>query len=227
VEANGAVIIDNLWGCGMNVEPFEWNVVVVGYWNPAILTPSGIAKRVFGLDDGSPISVEVPMDGMAPPRVRSDSLIVTAEPGRLMINTDPPSLRNLDQARKAAVKAISSLPETPLTAAGFNIRLKLDSLPSKLTDAIEISGDNLLADAGYRIESSSIRRSLACGQGHINLAVHNGSVDDIKIDINFHRQSSVNSELQEWLEMSSTDVENSCGKILKTWVGIKFEEEWR
>ena len=38
----------------MTVEALDWNVVVAGFWNPAILTPSGIARRLFGLPEETP-----------------------------------------------------------------------------------------------------------------------------------------------------------------------------
>ncbi len=60
---------------------FDWDVVVVGFWNPAILTPAGIWKRLFELEQGTPVELEVPIDGLAPYRVSHEEITVTAERG--------------------------------------------------------------------------------------------------------------------------------------------------
>ena len=51
----------------MNVQPSEWSVIILGAWNPAILTPGGIAQRIFkGACGEHPVDVQVPLDGLAP-----------------------------------------------------------------------------------------------------------------------------------------------------------------
>jgi hypothetical protein len=207
------------------VEPFDWNVVVVGYWNPAILTPSGIARRLFELDEGTPIAVEVPMDGLAPHRVRHDGIIVTADSGRLAISLEVPNLKNLERARQIAIRAIEKLPETPLTAAGFNIRLKLDDPPKQLFEATAADLDKLLSDTDFSIKTMSIRRSIEYGQGLLNLDISQKDGGDMKMEFNFHRQSPVVAELREWLEISCDDVKTACATILEKLAGLEFKEE--
>jgi len=211
----------------MTIEPFDWNVVVVGYWNPAILTPSGIARRLFELDEGTPIAVEVPMDGLAPHRVRHDGIIVTAEPGRLALTVEVPTLTNLERARQIAIRAMDKLPETPLTAAGFNIRLKIDDPPEQLLKATTADADKLLSDASFRIKTMSIRRSIEHGHGLLNLEIRQGNSADTKIEFNFHRQSSALSELREWLETPCHGVKTVCSTILEKLAGLTFEEAWQ
>jgi hypothetical protein len=211
----------------MAIETFDWSVVVAGYWNPAILTPSGIARRLFELDEGTPIAVEVPMDGLAPHRVRHDGIIVTAEPGRLALTVEVPGLANLERARQIAVRAITRLPETPLTAAGFNIRLKLDDPPEQLLNATTADAEKLLSDAGFLIKSRSLRRSIRIGDGLLNLDIRQGDGVDTKIEFNFHRQSSSLVELREWLETPCNDVKRVCSTILEKLAGLKFEEAWQ
>jgi hypothetical protein len=54
----------------MALSPERWSVVIIGRWNRAILTPAGIAKRVFGEPETKLMDVEVPLDGLSPYRVR-------------------------------------------------------------------------------------------------------------------------------------------------------------
>lgn len=211
----------------MAVEPFDWSVIVVGYWNPAILTPSGIARRLFELDEGTPIAVEVPMDGLAPHRVRHEGIIVTAEPGRLTLTVEVPTLTNLSRARQIAIRAMEKLPETPLTAAGFNIRLKLDDPPEQLLNATTAGTNTLLSDAGFTIKTRTTRRSIEHGHGLLNLEIRQDDGADTKMEFNFHRQSSVMAELREWLETSCDDVKTVCSTVLDKLAGLVFEEAWQ
>jgi hypothetical protein len=55
---------------GMPLKPYDWNVVVLGHWNQAILTPQGIAERLFQLPSETEIGIEVPMDAIGPFRVK-------------------------------------------------------------------------------------------------------------------------------------------------------------
>lgn len=191
----------------MSMEAFNWNVVVAGYWNPAILTPSGIGQRLFGLDKGTPVLVEVPIDGgILPYRVRHADLTVTAEMTKLVIEADQPNYEILERAKTTAVKAIVSLPETPFTAAGFNIRWKiLDPLPAGLIERIKCSLDDSLSDASFEIKSRSLRRTLKKDAGLINLDILLS--EESKIEFNFHRQSSKNDELIAWLSFPIAQVE--------------------
>ena len=211
----------------MAVELFDWNVVVVGYWNSAILTPSGIAKRLFELAEGTPIMVEVPMDGLAPHRVRHDGFIVTAEPGRLALTMETPTLTNLERARQIAARAVRALPETPLTAAGFNIRLKLDDAPERLLQDTAAAIDTSLSDAGLIIKSRSVRRSLEHGKGTLNLDVRQAGNGETKIELNFHRQCAEVAELCEWLETPATSIKDVFTTILDRVIGVPFQEAWR
>ncbi|MBK9039205.1 MAG: hypothetical protein IPL83_08600 [Bdellovibrionales bacterium] len=89
----------------MNIEALDWSVVIAGYWNQAILTPAGIAYRLFKKPKDTPVQVEIPLDGIAPYRVRDGSIIIMAQPKRLHIIAEPPCYENL----KELANSISSI----------------------------------------------------------------------------------------------------------------------
>lgn len=205
----------------MNLEPFDWNVVVIGYWNPAILTPAGVGRRLFGLAVGTPLLVEVPIDGLAPHRVKHDGLTVTAELGRLLVHADDPKYALLDRARQIAVRAMSDLPETPLTAAGFNIRFRIGEPSNEFLAATNAGVDNLLSDTGFKIESRSLGRSVKCEDGVLNLSIQQGQ--DSRIELNFDRQSSKREELIEWLQFPLAKVEETVSRVFDKVIQIPLE----
>ena len=193
------------------MEAFDWNVVVVGYWNPAILTPAGIGRRLFGLKEGTPVLIEVPLDGLAPHRVKHDGLTVTAERGQLTVLADDPKYAGLDRARAIAARAIGGLPETPLTAAGYNVRVRMEEPPSDLLTATKAPMDDLLSDASFTIESRGFYRSLSWKNGLLNLNIQHGN--DLRVDLNFHRQSTEQDELLSWLREPIAEVEEVVSRV--------------
>ena len=209
-------------GVKMSVEALNWNVVVAGYWNPAILTPAGITRRLFGLPEGTPVLIEVPMDGLAPYRVRHENLMVTAELGRLVVNADAPKYELLDRAREAAAKAIESLPETPLTAAGYNVRVRVTDPSDALLAATVCPLDGLLSDAAFSIDARGLRRSLKMGDGVLNLGIQQGK--DVTVEFNFHRQSTRRDELLAWLRLPMCDVENTVSVMLEKVIQVPVGE---
>src|SRR5262245_33422873 len=121
----------------MPLEPFDWNVVVLGHWNRAILTPQGIASRLFQIPSETEIGIEVPMDAIGPFRVSHDNLTVMAGGGRLTVEARENNFPSLERAMRVARRGIVSLPETPLLAAGFNIRARGSGEGRRLSPLIE------------------------------------------------------------------------------------------
>lgn len=206
----------------MKLEAFDWNVVIAGYWNRAILTPAGIGRRLFNLEEGTPVLVEVPMDGLAPPRVKNEGLTIIAEMGRLFIGADDSKYASLDRARAIAVNAIESLPETPLTAAGFNIRFRVDEPSDKLLAITSCGADTLLSDSAFVIEERTLKRALNWKDGILNLSINQGQ--SVRIELNFHRQSSKKEDLTTWLKYSIDDVKETVKIILEKVIEIPSGE---
>ncbi|MGD9161455.1 MAG: hypothetical protein PVG39_23785, partial [Desulfobacteraceae bacterium] len=152
------------------LKAFNWNAVVVGKWNPAILTPKGVAKEIFEKDENEPIDVLVPLDAMSPYKVRIDDLFISADFERLIIDCEKNDWKSLEKAMKYSHKAIDALPKTPLTAAGFNVRYELLEDPEEsFFELLEIPLDNLFSDKGLQINRREVRRSLQWEDGLINL----------------------------------------------------------
>jgi len=204
----------------MNLEALGWDVVVAGFWNPAILTPSGIAQRLYDLPEGTPVLVEVSMDWLAPYRVRHNELTATAEMGRLVIAADVPRYEVLDRARQAGVRAMERLPETPVTAAGYNIRLKINEPSDNFLGTVTCGLDALLSDAAFSIDSHRLRRSLRKDGGLINLEISQGK--ETNVSLNFHYQSSKKEDLIAWLKHPIHDVEQTVAVVMEKVISVSI-----
>jgi hypothetical protein len=206
----------------MKVEAYDWNVIVTGSWNRAILNPGGIAKRLFGLEQGTPIEVLVEIDGLGPPRVRYDGFTVVPDAGRLVISTGDNKYTRIEKAREMAIKTIVSLPETPLTAAGFNIRVRVEEPPESIIKVTSPEIDNLFSDNDFIIDERRLHRSLKWKNGILNVNII--YKNDLKVELNFHRSSSKTEDLIAWLNIPIAEVAEATDNIFEKVMNIPIKE---
>ena len=211
------------------IEPFDWNVVINGFWNRAILTPSGIAERLFGIPKGSGFEVFVPVNGLAAPKVKHEGLVVSAEDRELIIGTEHSTFEKLEKAMGVARKALSELPVTPVSAAGFNVRFVSKDYPDELSHINESSIDKSISDAGYEIIICELKRQIAFKEGpfkdgYLNCFVSHHADCTIKVVLNFHKNSKVVKELIDWLDVSEDVLIEGVSQIIEKLMGINLKE---
>jgi hypothetical protein len=190
----------------MPAQAFDWNVVVVGAWNLAILTPQGIARRMFGLEPNVPLQVQVQIavDGAAPMRVTHDRITVIPDLGSITVQPAEQSVTALERAAVAAGRCMTSLPETPVAAAGVNFRYRFDALPEPLIRVLRSSVDDRLADADERINGRAMKRVLPWRNGVLNMDLQQNEDASGVLLFNYHRGSSTIADLTEWLGQVAT-----------------------
>lgn len=213
----------------MIAKPDNWSVQIVGSWNPAILTPGGIAKRLFQLEEGTAINVEIAVDALEPPRVTYDGIIVTAGSDRLLITLKSSRFSELNKALEIGRNAIASLPETPLTAAGFNANYKIVAPTDALLEIFTSGIDDLLSDFEFEIRSRRIRRDLRSkhnvfAKGQLNLSAVIDENHEVFLEFNFHRGSKDRNELKEWLNIHQVDIAGEIEPFLEA-LNISIDEE--
>lgn len=177
----------------------EWNVVVLGSWNVAILTPKGIARRLLQLEDVTPIQVSIAVDSALPPRVIHNDSNIEVSNSRILISSNDATAANLAASSNIAVRALSSLPETPVTAAGVNLIYTFASSPIELADLVTSSCDDLLTDAGYRWVSRLMRRTISLEPGIINIDICDNADLTSYVSLNFHCENHDPEILKSWL----------------------------
>src|SRR5450756_2362659 len=91
-----------------------WNVVVLARWNTAIFSPMYIASELF-LAKAAEVVVEIPINAIAPVRVKYNDLIVLVDETRLVVELAKNEFGLLAMACEVARRAIEALPKTPFT----------------------------------------------------------------------------------------------------------------
>lgn len=200
----------------------DWNVVVVGYWNRAILTPAGIAKRLFEVAEGTPVAVEVPMDVVGAYRVRHEGLTVSLQGTQLIIGSDVSDFRGLGRAMTVAGRAIAALPVTPLIAAGINVRYRQEPVTAPLAGLTKAQLEDHLSDAGFSVSQRTLQLSVAFQQGQLNVSVQTLTEGPCEIVFNFHRTSESTADLQSWLATPIEEVERATNEFLRL-LGVNEE----
>ena len=204
----------------MSLAPVDWSVVIVGRWNRAILTPAGIGTRLFGLKEGTPLEVMLAIDAIAPPRVGHEGIVVVAGSDRLIIQPSTCSFQELERARILARKALSDLPETPVTGVGVNIKYNSNVPLDPIVQIIESSWDNQLSDHSYSIREQAISRSLAWNDGAINLSVSMNEEGEQLIQFNFDFRNAETAKHESWLAVPIEDIESESKKLLIETMGL-------
>ncbi|MFN3751232.1 MAG: hypothetical protein ACK4SR_07655 [Thiobacillus sp.] len=183
----------------MLVQAVDWGVMVVGAWNRAILTPDGIRKRLFGLSDGSTVDIEVAIDRPGAFRVRHDGVIVEPTPMALAIFGETNEQKSIEACCQVASTALSSLPETPVSAAGINYRYRISEMSDAIIEKLECQLDDVLSDDAHEIVGRSIKRTIKVENGVLNLEIVQGEGSDDMVMFNFHLDSADIDALKEWL----------------------------
>ncbi len=211
----------------MALRRLNWSLIVVGRWNRSILTPGGIAKRIFGLGDLEQMKVAVPMDGVSPYQVKhpTNNIIVSTEESRLRIQLDKCDYETLGYAMKAGWNALNSLPETPVLAAGFNIEFhSSESIPS-LAQMIQTPADACLAKFNRgesEILAMSMSRFIRFRNGELRVILSEKEGGS-KLRCNFHRSSSDVGDLKEWLQIPTDEIRDAVGNLLES-LDLEIEE---
>jgi hypothetical protein len=200
----------------MPLNPYEWNVVLVGHWNRAILTPQGIANRLFQLPPETEIGIEVPVDSIGPYRVSHSELVVMVNSVQLIVEATANDFTALQRAMRLAHRAMENLPETPVFAVGFNVRAQGSGDDPQLQPLIDATV--LLWDDRFnRVECPISRRDVTWvgdwqgGRVSVNLT-RDQNDRQVKVQLNFERTGS-REDMANWLARPVEEVKDQIRRI--------------
>lgn len=204
----------------MILPKLEWNVVIIGNWNLAILSPAGIAKRFFHLPEETQIEVMIPLEGVAPIQVRYKGITVIPSADRVIITPVIPNPESFELTKSIAEKVLQQLPETPVHAIGVNFRYGgKDDVPDGVISLLKSETDLPVSDAGFHIIGRSHGRSLSWNKGVLNVSASTKE-DSYQVLFNFELKSSDPTVLADWVKMPVNEFLETIDKLSGTLLNI-------
>lgn len=197
------------------MEPYDWNIVILGHWNRAILTPNWIAQQVFKLPIGTPVNVLVPLDGFAPFQVQNSGITVGPLPDRLLIQLETPNHESLATGLTAMVRAVEALPQTPFRACGINLSFRAAEPPAPLLERTRSASEKLLSDAGYELRTRRRGETLSFHDGTLNIVADIPTIGECRVTMNFDRQASDAKDIAGWLKREPVEYIDEANKLMK------------
>lgn len=211
----------------MEFIPYQWAVVLVGRWNKSILTPARVAQKIYELEENTGLEVKVPIDGISPYQIKHPTKNIKIITGglRLQINLTQMCFSDLKDAMDAGIKTLEWLPETPVSAVGYNVNYIIkEPLPEIIEKFITHKIDARLGE--FAIKKRTLGRTLEYLMGIINISFILKEDCDIDLLFNFHCDSNDFHILIEWLRNPTENIKAFLENVNdKMGIGItNFEE---
>jgi hypothetical protein len=220
----------------MPLTPTDWNAVVIGRWNRALLTPQYIVRELFEEPAETEVRIEFPIDAVGPFRLSHKGLVVVVAGDRLIVEATANDADCLDRARVIALRAVEDLGKTPLAVAGYNLRYRgsrEDQALIALTDDTELRGRKRLADAACKVKGQNV--TWIADWNGVKIALNLMRQEDdpaLGTNINFEcgegnyeyeRRAENRSSIQKWLSEPASAVVTQARKLLTEVLGVPPE----
>ena len=207
----------------MPFAPYDWNAIVLGLWNPGILTPNGVMTLLFQAPENAELGMEVPMDTVGPLRLSYNGLVVIPGSRGLVVEPQQPNYDSLHNAIGIAKRAMEQLPLTPVTEAGFNVRYRLEGeCPELISSTVSHGIDKSLEAAGFSVVRRVLSRTIRWRGGIIQADIIKSEAGYAQLTFNFDRKGD-RASLIEWLSVKSSEVQEVVGKIIFEMLGVHIE----
>lgn len=166
----------------------EWNHVLVGQWNLAILNPDWLNANVF---QNTQIGIEL-LFGLIQPQMKyvSGTVSMVTRADQVIIAVLEPTKEALSTAETVAVRLLESLPVTPVSAIGTNFGYVATDVDPKLAQVFSTSDRDQLSEAGYEISSTSLVRTFTVLDRTLNFRLSQMQDGSVRFNFNYHRDVS-------------------------------------
>ncbi|MFN8138960.1 MAG: hypothetical protein U0R49_04090 [Fimbriimonadales bacterium] len=194
--------------------PENWNVLVVGDWNPAILTPEFISSKLLGKSPGEAVELRVNIAFPGSYQIVQPQVLISPSARAFEVSCATADEVALSAAREVAAKALDVLDRTPVRAAGFNLRYSL----REGSDGFDLDAllDEMLAPVKLSVAGRFARRTLVWGDGTINLDVGSPTNSPGTLALNFHRSSADPKQLADWLRQDAEKISEIANEIRRS-----------
>lgn len=173
----------------------DWSIVIVGFWNQMIFSPSWIGKKIFDVET---VETLVPMQPKAPILFRTDDVSLSVEDKRIILNIRKSTNTCINSVEEMACKILEELPETPITAIGINFVFNEPEPDDEFLKIFNYIDDVRIGSTAWEIKSKKLTRKLVKDNEILNFALLRTGT--IEINSNFHIKVKSAGEAKEAIE---------------------------
>jgi hypothetical protein len=169
----------------------QTTLVLVGSWNPAILSPTWIGRNILGLDQGQTFQVAMllPVQGQGgTPRLSFEGISITPAQNQLIFHLDPNDAAMVTKSLLVARRILETLPHTPMMAMGVNFTYEVDPLKGDSPKAMgwaNHTSDLLIDDPDAEVLNRLWQVGIAT-MGHMMNVTYRTDAQGATIAINHH-----------------------------------------
>ena len=186
---------------------------MAGHWNRRIFSPAWVTSR---LTTAKEVAIEVPVDNPGlPVRFAFDNIHLSVAQGQLILTVDRPEDMLLEKCREVAIKALAELPHTPIMGVGVNYQFIAEQPDESLLRVFHLPDNDCLSDAGIRIISTVIQRSLLIQDQMVNLYL-SLTGNTVQVTFNFHKDTPSSDDAIAFLKAHSTDLKEKAINLLSS-----------
>jgi len=198
----------------------DWNVVIVGAWNPGIFTPAWLGANLFSNPE---IQIEFALTPGVPTRITGDGVIVVAAADRVTLAPKETTVEALGKAERLAQKLLELLPHTPIRAVGVNFGY-LESEPgAELLERFEDPDTNALSDLGATLAERAVVRTVELSGAVINFTVSRKATE-LRFAFNYHSDAGTAEEARQALDGKVAEREAINRRLLSALYGLDLED---
>jgi hypothetical protein len=168
----------------MKADLNEWNIVLVGQWNPHIFSPKWMCDSLLGIKEIESEFAIGPMAGGM--RYLTNHLLVIPAADRVVLGMRSTSDATLLEAERVAIKMLELLEHTPVRASGINFSFIETEPPGDVLENFKLKDDNALADAKYSISRTEITRDIKVDNVTLKLKMVHSEERPLRFHFNFH-----------------------------------------
>ena len=205
----------------MIIKDNSFSIVVIGNWNPHILSPQWISKSLF--EDKPEVQVQFSLNLDASNRFIVKNIIFVPSNDRLIIQSSDNSDDSLLLIQETVIKLCKILCHTPIRALGINLGFIHTESNEKLLELINFNDVNDISENDWNIKSSSVKRNIEKNGYNLNLTIEYNSQSEFHFDFNYHYALSEPSKIEEVLNMQIVKFKEVSLSVLNNFYGLTLD----
>ena len=168
----------------MQIKPNSFAIVIIGRWNPYILTPQWITENLF--ENKPPVQIEFSLNLDLPNRYRINNVFITPTTEKIILTSFDNSHESLIAMGNVAVKLCSILLHTPVMSLGINFGYFENENKEELLEMFAFEKNDPFSNDGWNIKSYTVKKFMVKDKFQLNLTTTIDENNDLHFEFNYH-----------------------------------------